>query len=214
MVDHDGRFSDETNFGWAPNADRTVEDAYRELRSLGENSPFCGWGFDVARPLLSAVDAGPGADSEMGHAAKSLGANAGMELAGAGIGKALGKMGKGFARAAEGASDLGPHKPAPDAVFRSFSQFKRKVGKAGVGMEPHHRAPPSNVKKFGATTIHNTGNLIRVDKATHSRISGWYSSKPNFADQGGTVRDWLSDKPADSQQDFGREVLVEFGVLQ
>jgi hypothetical protein len=65
---------------------------------------------------------------------------------------------------------------------------------------------------FDPTQIHNTNNLIAVDKATHAKISGYYSSKQAFTG-GKTVRDWLAGQSFEAQFEFGIDVLKKFGVI-
>ena len=73
----------------------------------------------------------------------------------------------------------------------------------------------SQIKKsgFDPTQIHNTNNLIAVDKATHAKISGYYSSKQAFTG-GKTVRDWLAGQSFEAQFEFGIDVLKKFGVIK
>lgn len=70
----------------------------------------------------------------------------------------------------------------------------------------------NNVAQFGPTTIHNTGNLVRIDAATHRQISGFYSSKPIGTNI--TVRQWLRGQSFEDQQAFGKQVLRDFGGNQ
>ncbi|MEO5625632.1 MAG: hypothetical protein ABIQ70_06475, partial [Dokdonella sp.] len=95
--------------------------------------------------------------------------------------------------------------------YRSFSAFKRAEGAAGPGMQWHHvvEQTPGNVAQFGAETIHNTENLIRLDTATHRQISGFYSSKALGNDM--TVRQWLRIQSYEDQRAFGQQALRDFG---
>jgi hypothetical protein len=112
-------------------------------------------------------------------------------------------------------SDPSAGSPAGAAAsgFASFRAFKAARGVAGEGMHWHHIVGQTegNVARFGAETIHSGANLIRVDAATHARISGYYSSKQAFTG-GKTVRDWLGGQSLDAQQKFGQQVLRDFGV--
>jgi len=101
------------------------------------------------------------------------------------------------------------------AGFRSFDAFKRAQGPAGPGMHWHHvvEQTPGNLGRFGAETVHNTGNLVRVDAATHGRISAYYSSKQRFTGDM-TVREWLSTKSFQEQAEFGAQTMRKFGVGQ
>jgi hypothetical protein len=62
--------------------------------------------------------------------------------------------------------------------------------------------------------IQNTGNLIRLDTATHQQISGFYSSiQPQVTGSASlTVRQWLSTQSFGAQQEFGQQILLRFGV--
>jgi hypothetical protein len=115
---------------------------------------------------------------------------------------------------AAGAGTAGGPGLAHGIGFESYGGFLQAVGPAGRGLQWHHiiEQTPGNVSRFGSTMIHNTGNLIRVDAALHSQISGFYSSMQPFSG-GMTVRAWLSTMPAAQQQEFGRQALIMFGAL-
>lgn len=91
--------------------------------------------------------------------------------------------------------------------------MKKAVGSPGEGNAWHHIVEQSqiSVSGFSPNQIHNMENIISVDKATHGKISGFYSSKPEFA-QGKTVRDWLAGQSHQEQYKFGMDVLNRFGV--
>jgi hypothetical protein len=88
------------------------------------------------------------------------------------------------------------------------------MGPAGAGRHWHHivEKTSGNISSFGAQTIHNTGNLMRLDAAIHRQISGFYSSKPAFT-AGRTVREWLSTQSWDAQYQFGLDTLRRFGII-
>jgi hypothetical protein len=99
--------------------------------------------------------------------------------------------------------------------FNSFRAFKRAMGPAGQGQAWHHivEQTSTNVQRFGAETIHNTENLIRLPHGAgsiHARISGYYSSIRPFTG-GRTVRQWLSTQSYKAQYDFGINTLRNFG---
>jgi hypothetical protein len=98
--------------------------------------------------------------------------------------------------------------------FRSFSEFKRAMGPAGPGKQWHHivEQTPGNIERFGPEALHNTGNVIEIDKAIHERISGYFSSKREFAG-GFTVRQWLSTQSFEAQHAFGVKTLRDYGVI-
>ena len=104
---------------------------------------------------------------------------------------------------------------ADDGVlgFGSMSSFRRAYGSAGPNAQWHHvvEQTPGNVTQFGATSIHNTSNIVRLDTAIHRQVSGYYSSVQPFT-SGQTVRQWLSSQPFDAQTQFGLDVLKQFGA--
>ena len=99
--------------------------------------------------------------------------------------------------------------------FETFRQFKSVFGGAGKGKAWHHivEQTPGNVETFGARSVQNTDNLIKLPHgpgSIHEKISAFYSSKPDFT-KGLTVREWLSTQTFQEQYDFGIKMLKEFG---
>lgn len=95
--------------------------------------------------------------------------------------------------------------------FKSHDELVRYLGRPGDGKAWHHivEQTPANVRRFGAETIQNTANVIAIpDRAgeLHKRLSGLYSSKPDFC-RPLTVRQWLSPQPFEKQFEFGRRHL-------
>ncbi len=103
--------------------------------------------------------------------------------------------------------------PAHGAGFSSFRALKKALGSAGKNFEWHHvvEQRASNIARFGAQTIQNTGNIVRIDKQTHTLISAYYSSKQAFTG-GLTVRNWLSTQSLAVQWQFDMETLMRYGV--
>jgi len=97
--------------------------------------------------------------------------------------------------------------------FRSFRAFKSAEGAAGPGMEWHHivEQTPGNISRFGKYLINSEGNLMRLNRAEHARVSAFYSSKQAFTN-GETVRKWLSGQSFEKQLSFGKEVLWRMGI--
>jgi hypothetical protein len=96
-------------------------------------------------------------------------------------------------------------------AFSSFRAFKRQMGKAGEGQEWHHLVEKHkfNIKRFGAEAIHNTENVISLEKGLHSRVSAFYSSK-NFdvtSSYSLTVREWIRTQSYEAQRSFGLLVI-------
>jgi hypothetical protein len=99
---------------------------------------------------------------------------------------------------------------APPNGFKawgSFSGFKKAMGSAGPGKEWHHivEQTPGNVKRFGPESLHNTENIIPLDKGRHKRISALYSSirRSITGSDTLTVRQWLSTQSYEAQREFG-----------
>jgi hypothetical protein len=64
---------------------------------------------------------------------------------------------------------------------------------------------PGNVKQFGGEALHNTENVIALEKTIHERVSAFYSSK-NFDITGSyrlTVRKWMGTQSYEAQRSFG-----------
>jgi hypothetical protein len=89
----------------------------------------------------------------------------------------------------------------------SHSGLSKALGPAGKGKEWHHlvEQTPGNVKRFGPHALHNTENVIALEKALHTRVSAFYSSiqldvtgSPTL-----TVRQWLSTQSYAAQRKFG-----------
>jgi len=102
----------------------------------------------------------------------------------------------------------------PGRGFNSFYQFKYVIGKAGEGKEWHHIVEQNQIQKsgFSPQQIHNTNNLIAIDKATHVKITGYFNSSPKYAN-GMRVRDWLAGKSFQEQFDYGLQILRRFGTV-
>jgi hypothetical protein len=109
-------------------------------------------------------------------------------------------------------------KPAGFRSWGSFSGLKNALGSAGEGKQWHHivEQTPGNVERFGPHAIHNTENVIPLDKALHTRVSAFYSSIQ--WDLTGshtlTVRQWLSTQPYEAQRKFGLMTIenIEKGI--
>ncbi|WP_404366991.1 hypothetical protein ACIHQR_00190 [Corallococcus coralloides] len=75
----------------------------------------------------------------------------------------------------------------------------------------HHivEQTPGNVQRFGPQALHNTENVIPLDRGVHARVSQFYSSiRRNLTGSGGlTVRQWLSTQSYQAQRDFGLRAI-------
>ncbi len=90
--------------------------------------------------------------------------------------------------------------------YSSFKSFKRAMGPAGPGKEWHHivEQTDGNVGRFGPKAIHNTENVIALDKELHTRVSAFYSSKRfDITNTMQTVREWMRTQSFEAQRDFG-----------
>jgi hypothetical protein len=103
-------------------------------------------------------------------------------------------------------------------AWKSFSGFKKAMGKAGPGRQWHHivEQTPGNVQRFGPEALHNTRNVIPLNEALHRRVSAFYSSiqQEITGSRTLTVRQWLSTKPYEAQRDFGLQAIdkVQKGI--
>jgi hypothetical protein len=96
--------------------------------------------------------------------------------------------------------------PNGHRAWGSFSGFKSAMGPAGKGKEWHHLVEQTrgNVKRFGGEAIHNTENVIALDKTLHDEVSAFYSSIQWTATRSSrlTVRQWLSTQSYEAQREF------------
>ena len=99
--------------------------------------------------------------------------------------------------------------------FSSFSKFKKEMGSAGPGKEWHHIVEQSQIKKtgFSPEKIHNTSNMIAIDKNIHRKISGYYNYKGFSFTNGLSVREWLAGQSYEKQFEYGIGILKKFGVI-
>jgi len=103
---------------------------------------------------------------------------------------------------------------APYAEFDTFDALKDYLGSAGEGRDWHHIVGQheANVAKFGPRAIHNTDNVVSIDRNTvHRPLSADYSRKPKRLD-GQTVREHIAQKPYEEQRAFDLHQLDRFGV--
>ena len=102
--------------------------------------------------------------------------------------------------------------------YDTFDDAKKALGSSGEDKAWHHIVEQNQIKKSGLSSqdIHNTKNLVSIDSgysgSVHSKISGYYSSKQSFTN-GQTVRSWLAGQDFDTQFEFGKKVLEQYGTL-
>nr|WP_244239040.1 hypothetical protein [Corallococcus carmarthensis] len=65
------------------------------------------------------------------------------------------------------------------------------------------------MQRFGPQALHNTENVIPLDKALHTRVSELYSAiRRNLTGTGSlTVRKWLITQSYEAQRDFGLRAI-------
>lgn len=101
--------------------------------------------------------------------------------------------------------------PGGHRAWGSYSGFKSAMGAAGEGKQWHHlvEQTPGNVKRFGGEALHNTENVVALDKALHTRLSAFYSSIREGITRSSrlTVRQWLSTQSYEAQREFGLRAL-------
>jgi hypothetical protein len=91
--------------------------------------------------------------------------------------------------------------------WQTHSGMYKGRGSAGPNKEWHHivEQTEGNVRRFGPTAIHNTENVIALDKTLHDLLSAFYSKKrPRLTlSDDLTIREWLSTQSYQAQRDFG-----------
>jgi hypothetical protein len=123
------------------------------------------------------------------------------------------------AMAARGGTSTSAQAPGVRS-WKSHSGFAKAMGKAGPGKEWHHivEQTPGNVQRFGPEAVHNTQNVVPLDKALHTRVSAFYSAIRFRITGSGTltVRKWLSTQSYSAQRDFGLLAIqnIRTGVWQ
>jgi hypothetical protein len=97
--------------------------------------------------------------------------------------------------------------PSGHRAWGSFGGFKSAMGKAGPGKEWHHivEQTKGNVRRFGGEALHNTENVVALDKMLHDKVSAFYSRNRFFITRSTklTVRQWLSTQSYEAQREFG-----------
>jgi hypothetical protein len=95
--------------------------------------------------------------------------------------------------------------------FSSFDAFKNEYGAAGEGKAWHHlvQQTETNVQRFGAESIHNTNNLIRIEHGAatwHQRITNYYNSIQEFTD-GQRFYQWVGQKSFQEQYEWALKIM-------
>lgn len=116
--------------------------------------------------------------------------------------------------ASQGAKKIVKRVSNVDDPYDSYRSFKKAYGPAGDGLEYHHIVEQSQVGKranFSSKMVNNGSNMVVLDRATHQKISQFYSTKDAFT--GLRFRDTLANKSFEEQYRIGLEVLERFGVV-
>ncbi|RYZ40428.1 MAG: hypothetical protein EOO71_16200 [Myxococcaceae bacterium] len=155
-------------------------------------------------PMLpGAALAAVQADSQMGIRFASIGAVEAVAVSAEAVAISLAPGAVAMTAGSNSAKAI----PTGSRVWGSFSGFKKAMGPAGNGKEWHHivEQTPSNVNRFGAQAVHNTENIVPLDKGLHTRLSGLYSSIRRIITSSSTltVRQWLSTQSFEAQREFG-----------
>jgi hypothetical protein len=97
--------------------------------------------------------------------------------------------------------------PNGHRAWGSFSGFKSAMGPAGPGKAWHHivEQTPGNATRFGGEALHNTENIVAMDKTLHDMVSAFYSRISPGVTRSTllTVRKWLSAQSYEAQREFG-----------
>jgi len=157
----------------------------------------------------------------LGQASRTVEANTGLRLREAAIGaeRVIVSVNEGTLRVVLPANAIsmtardgggapaknGELRPNGHRAFKSFRAFKRHMGKAGTGKEWHHIVEKRNAKRFGPEAVHNTENVIPLEKTLHDRVSALYSSIEENITRSATltIRQWLDGQSYEAQRAFG-----------
>ncbi|CAM4006924.1 hypothetical protein COEX109129_03865 [Corallococcus exiguus] len=92
-------------------------------------------------------------------------------------------------------------------AWQTHRGMTKARGSAGPNREWHHivEQTEGNVRLFGPDSIHNTENVIALDKTLHDLVSAFYSRKRAFitGSPDMTIREWLSTQSYAAQREFG-----------
>lgn len=114
------------------------------------------------------------------------------------------------AMTAKGAEGAGASTEASFRSWGSYSGFRSAMGSAGPDKEWHHvvEQTPGNVERFGPHALHNTKNILPLNKELHQRLSAFYSSiRRDVTGSPWTVRQWLSTQSYEAQREFGLQAI-------
>ena len=177
------------------------------VTSLTAGGAAAGFGATLGKDVYNVGALGREGSSVGEYTMSTLGGAAGGLIAGGAI-KGVGYL---RARFGSGSSTGAVPRGAAGQSYRSFSSFKRAQGAAGEGLQWHHivEQTPGNVSRFGPEAVHSTQNLMRLDVASHQRLSAFYSSIQEQVTGSSTltVRQWMSTQSFAAQTAFGQRAL-------
>jgi RHS repeat-associated protein len=103
--------------------------------------------------------------------------------------------------------------------FPTFDAFKDAMGSVRPDFDWHHiveqnGAGGENARVFPPEQIHNTNNLIPVERNTHGDITEFYRKPQDVTPfKGLSPRQWLRGQGWEAQHNFGLGVLKDHGVV-
>lgn len=185
---------------------RDAARAFAMLAMAALGNTAAGLGAKVST-LPGAVQAAAQAESQVGLTLAAVGEVQTVAVSAEAV--ALSLAPGAVAMTAQG-SGAAKNRPTGYRAWGSFSGFKNAMGSAGEGKEWHHivEKTPGNVKRFGPQALHNTENVIPMDKALHTRVSAFYSSiQKELTNSTLTVRKWLGTQSYEDQREFGLKAI-------
>jgi hypothetical protein len=101
----------------------------------------------------------------------------------------------------------GTRRPSGYQEWQTHSGMTSALGPAGPGKQWHHivEQTETNIRNFGPEALHNTENVIPLERAFHQQLSRLYSQirKDITGSETLTVRKWLSTQSYEEQRQFG-----------
>ncbi len=189
---------------------RNAARAFAMLAMAAIGNTAAGLGAKVPK-LPGAVQAAVQAEAQVGIRLAAVGDVGTVAVGAENVTIALAPGAVAMAARGTGGGASAKARPTGYRAWGSFSGFKKAMGPAGKNKEWHHivEQTPGNVKRFGPQALHNTENIIPLDKILHTDVSALYSSirRSITGSSTLTVRQWLSTQPYEAQRDFGLRAI-------
>jgi hypothetical protein len=189
---------------------RNAARAFAMLAMAAIGNTAAGLGAKVPK-LPGAVQAAVQAEAQVGIRLAAVGDVGTVAVSAENVTIALAPGAVAMAARGTGGGASAKARPTGYRAWGSFSGFKKAMGPAGKNKEWHHivEQTPGNVKRFGPQALHNTENIIPLDKILHTDVSALYSSirRSITGSSTLTVRQWLSTQPYEAQRDFGLRAI-------